>query len=313
MTAPRRSSLPLGLLALTLAACGGKEDPPQKAQPQAEPETKSPPPAVVEASTGAGTGGTTIADPFDTDGWAEGDTEVAATMGSVEAGTGDTGEPAAPPLFDGPCFVRWSKGPILRFKYDKDGGGGQLRIDGDNDGKSDVCARFWTKDQRTNKVSVDEGCDKSTEAIITPAYEEGTNVATATYTDKRGEADAKHEITLVTLPAFTGIAPGYPLYAPRDKVDLKLDEGRVTRATVKEPVEGPPIKVTLKYDDQGRVTRIDEDHEADGKVDRRFDYRYDEVGNVTGMTLTESDYSEGKRKQSKKSAKLGYSCWADQP
>ncbi|MEM9463029.1 MAG: hypothetical protein AAGF11_53300 [Myxococcota bacterium] len=320
MTA-RRPSPPLGLLgllgllatpALTLAACGGEQTPAPTEKKKPEVEAKpTPAPPAVSASTSGSTGGTTIEDPFATDGWVddETDTEGAATMGLPTA-TGDTGEEATTPVFAGPCFVRWSKGPILRFRYDDDGKGGRLWIDGDNNGKADVCARFWTKDDRTDKISVNEGCDKSTDAIITPTYEEGTNVATASYTDKRGETESSHEITLITLPAFTGIAPGYPLYAARDQVDLKLTKGQVTRATVKTPIEGPPVKVTLKYDGEGRVTRIDEDHEADGKVDRRFDYRYDEVGNVIGMTLTETDYSEGKRNKSKKKAKLGYSCWA---
>ncbi|MCA9708504.1 MAG: hypothetical protein KDK70_21825 [Myxococcales bacterium] len=301
----------LGLLALPLSACGRDEAPPKaEPKPESEPETKQAPPP--SDGTGGTTGGatTTGADPFANDDWAEDDTEAAATMG-IEPGTGDSGEAPTVPLYDGPCFVRWSKGPILRFKYDADGGGGQLRIDGDNDGTVDVCARFWTKDRRTHKVSVDEACDKSVDAIITPTYEEGLNLATASYTDKRGEAEVEHEITLITLPAFTGIAPGYPLYAKRDDVKLEHKDGRVTKATVKTPVEGPPVKVSLTYDGEGRVTRIDEDHEADGKVDRRFDYRYDDVGNVVGMTLTETVQSDGKRKKSKKTATLGYRCWAE--
>jgi len=313
MTAPRPSLL-LGLVALVTAACGNNDaDKPPEKTPTIEikGEAKVPTP-VAAGSTGGGTGGTTIIDPFATDGWAEDDTDGAATMGmGDESGTGGSGgEDAAPPLFDGPCFVRWSKGPILRFKYADDGGGGHLRIDGDNDGKSDVCARFWTKDDKTHKVTVDEGCDKSTDAIISPTYDTEINLATATYTDKRGESEAKHEITLIALPAFTGIAPGYPLYAKRDDIKLETKDGLVTKATIKTPIEGPPVKVTLKYDKDGRVTRIDEDHEADGKVDRRFDYRYDDVGNVAGMTLTETTTVDGKRKKSKKTAKLGYSCWS---
>ena len=116
---------------------------------------------------------------------------------------------------------------------------------------------------------------------------------------------------LHALPAFTGIAPGYPLYAAREQVKLEQKDDRVTKATVTEPIEGPPVRVTFKYDAQGRATRIDEDHGADGKIDRRFDYRYDDVGNVTGMTLTETDFSGGgKGKKRKKTAKLAYGCWA---
>jgi len=274
-------------------------------------------PPTPAGSTSGSAGSTTFVDPFASDdGWAEDDTEGVATvgmgvgMGEDTEGTGTGGEAAPPPVFDGPCYVRWSKGPVLRFRYQKDGSGGWLRIDGDNDGKNDVCARFWTKDDRTHKVTVDEGCDKSTDAIISPTYDDAANLATATYTDKHSDPETKHEITLITLPAFTGIAPGYPLYAARDDIELKITDGLVHKATVNKTIEGPAVKVSLRYDDENRVTRIDEDHGADGKVDRRYDYRYDEVGNVTGMTLTESDYSEGKRKKTKKKAKLGYGCWA---
>lgn len=318
MTAARPLLL-LGLVALGLPACG-KDDPApaQTTQEEAKPVPIVVPP--VDGTTGdGGTGGTTGADPFATEGWGEDEGDDVATVGEPEPETdgddtaGTAGEAAATPVYAGPCYVRWSGGPVLRFKYDADGGGGLLRIDGDNDGKSDVCARFWTKDQRTHKVTVDEGCNKSTEAIITPSYDDTANVATASYTVERGGEggkEGKHEITLVTLPAFTGIAPGYPLYAPRDDVQLDIEDGRVTKATVKKTIEGPAVKVTLKYDSQGRVTRIDEDHEANGKVDRRYDYRYDDVGNVTGITLTETTVVDGKRKKSKKTAKLGYACWA---
>ena len=47
------------------------------------------------------------------------------------------------------------------------------------------------------------------------------------------------------------------------------------------------------------------------KLDRRFDYRYDDVGYVTGITPTETDFSDGgKGKKTKKTAKLSYACWA---
>jgi RHS Repeat len=311
MTA-RRSLLSLGLVALGVipwgGGCGGPEQPPPeaKAADEGEPIPIVVPP--VAASTGDASSGGTIADPFDTEGWDEG----GETDGDATAGGETDGAANGPtPVYAGPCTVRWNGGPILRFKHDADGGGGLLRIDGDNDGRVDVCARFWNKDGRAHKITVDEACDKSTEATITPSYDPAANVATASYTDHRDGKDAKHEITLLTLPAFTGIAPGYPLYAPRADVELVVKDGRVTKASVAKPIEGPPVKVALKYDGQGRVTRIDEDHQADGKIDRRFDYRYDEVGNVTGMTLTETDFSDGgKGKKTKKTAKLAYGCWA---
>jgi hypothetical protein len=310
MTA-RRTLLSLGLVtlgSLCWSACGGNDEPPPaktKAEPEATPVPVVVPPLAAGSTGDTGTGGT--ADPFDTEGWDDGDETDGSTGGA------DTDGATATPVYAGPCTVRWSGGgPVLRFKHDADGKGGLLRIDGDNDGRNDVCARFWLADGKTNKVTVDQACDKSTDAVITPAYEAGQNVATATWTDQRAGKDGKHEITLLSLPAFTGVAPGYPLYAPKAKVKLEQKDGRVTKATVDEPVEGPPVKVTLKYDEQGRATRIDEDHGADGKLDRRFDYRYDDVGNVTGITLTETDFSGGgKGKKTKKTAKLSYACWAD--
>lgn len=318
MTA-RRTLLSLGLalgsLGSLLGACGGEAPPPAKTK--AEPEPTPTPivvPPVAAGSTGeTGTGGP--ADPFDTEGWDDGDGETEGDATGGDTAGGDTEGDAATPVYAGPCTVRWSGGgPVLRFKHDADGKGGLLRIDADNDGTNDVCARFWLADGKTNKVTVDQGCDKSTDAIITPTHEAGQNVATATWTDQRAGKDGKHEITLLSLPAFTGVAPGYPLYAPKAKVELQQKDGRVTQAVVEEPIEGPPIKVKLQYDDQGRATRIDEDHGNDGKIDRRFEYKYDDVGNVTGITLTETDFSGGgKGKKSKKTAKLSYACWATKP
>jgi len=308
MTARRTLLSLVALGSLAWSGCGGDEAPPP-AKTKAEPEV-TPAPVVVPPVAASSTGDTDTggADPFDTEGWDDGD----ETDGDTTDGGSDTDGGAATPVYAGPCTVRWSGGgPVLRFKHDADGSGGLLRIDGDNDGHNDVCARFWLKDGKTNKVTVDQACDKSNDATITPTYEAGQNVATASWADHRTAEGGKHEITLLSLPAFTGVAPGYPLYAPKAKVKLEQKDGRVTKATVEEPVEGPPVKVTLKYDDQGRATRIDEDHAADGKIDRRFDYRYDDVGNVTGITLTETDFSGGgKGKKTKKTAKLSYACWA---
>lgn len=314
MTARRTLLSLLALGSLAWSGCGGDEAPPP-AKTKTEPEA-APTPVVVPPTAAGSTGDTTggPADPFDTEGWDDGDETDGDTTGGDATG-GDTDGGAATPVYPGPCTVRWSGGgPVLRFKHDADGKGGLLRIDGDNDGRNDVCARFWLADGKTNKVTVDQACDKSTDATITPTYEAGQNVATATWTDQRAGKDGKHEITLLSLPAFTGVAPGYPLYAPKAKVKLEQKDGRVTKATVAEPVEGPPVKVTFKYDDKGRATRIDEDHGADGKLDRRFDYRYDDVGNVTGITLTETDFSGGgKGKKTKKTAKISYACWAAKP
>lgn len=315
MTA-RRTLLSLGLALGSLcgSACGGDpppSEPEKKAEPEATPAPIVVPPAAAGSAGDTGTGGTGD-DPFDTEGWGDDGETDGETDGDATTGGETPDDAAATPVHPGPCTVRWSGGgPILRFKHEADGSGGLLRIDGDNDGTNDVCARFWLQDGKTHKVTVDQGCDKSTDATITPTYEADQNVATASWTDQREGKGGTHEITLLTLPAFTGVTPGYPLYAPKAKVKLEQKDGRVTRATVKEPVEGPPVRVTLKYDAQGRATRIDEDRGVDGKIDLRFDYRYDDVGNVTGITLTDTDFSDGgKGKKTKKTAKLSYTCWA---
>src|SRR5690606_36275463 len=125
MTAAARPLLLLGLVALGLSACG-KDDPP----PPADTKQDEPPvPVVVPPAAGStgdhqGTGGSTAADPFATDGWAD-DTDGAATVGMDAPdtdGSPDTdGEAAATPVYAGPCWVRWSGGPVLRFKYEADG------------------------------------------------------------------------------------------------------------------------------------------------------------------------------------------------
>jgi hypothetical protein len=303
---PRRLALALALLSPAVA-CGDDSPPPAGKQPRDTPtKVDLPEPPAGGSSTGAAAGGTT--EWFEGDsGWEEADESGGGSGGdSGDDGTptADTGADApAPPRYLGPCAVSWSKAARLRFKYDDDAGGGSVRIDADRDGKSDVCATFEFADGKTTLVAVDEGCDKKTELTIAPQYEEGSNVATATYK----EDGAQHEITLVSLPSFSGVAPGYPLYAAKKDIKLSVRTGLVRTATVKKPTDGPPVKVTFTYDKEQRIQRISEDADLDGTVDRKFDYRYDAAGNVKGVTLTMGPKGE----QTKSTAAFSYACWKE--
>jgi hypothetical protein len=216
-----------------------------------------------------------------------------------EDGTGETEAPAEP--WPGPCAIRWSSGTQVRFEYAEDRSKGSVRIDLDGDRRSDVCGRFELRDGRTTKVEVDEGCNKTFDLEIVPTYDAKANLATARYSSG-GETKT---LTLITMPSFGGLDPGYPLHAARKDIDLKVTRGLVRSALVKAPHAGPPTKVTLTYDKAGRLTRLDEDQDDDGSVDRRFNYTYDDVGNVTRITFR---FGEGDDEQ-KGNARLDYACW----
>jgi YD repeat-containing protein len=216
----------------------------------------------------------------------------------AEAETGEAG-PTEP--WPGPCAIRWSSGTQVRFAYDDDRSKGTVRIDLDGDGKSDVCGRFELADGRTTKVEVDEGCNRTFDLRIEPEYDAKANLATARYTTG-GETKP---ITLVTMPSFGGLDPGYPLQAARKDVELKIAGGLVRSARVKAPHAGPPVRLTLSYDRNGRLTRLDEDQNEDGTIDRRFNYTYDALGNVTRITFR---FGEGDDER-KGNARLDYRCW----
>jgi hypothetical protein len=304
-------ALGLATLACVGLACGGDERPPDpKAAPAgAEDGTPAPLPTPPEPADG----GTTAAalDEGDWGAFEEEGSAGAATEGPAEGGDATGGEaPAAAAVrHPGPCSVSWSGAARLRFTWNDEATGGSVRIDGDRDGKSDVCATFTSADGRTTNVKVDDGCDKKFEGEFVPTYEEGTNLATAVYTDDKDGTKTKRDLTLVALPSFVGVAPGYPLWAAKADVKLKSKKGLVSSATVKTPTEGPPVAVTFTYDADGRISRVKEDFEADGSVDRQFDYKYDDAGNVTRVTLKMVPEGGGSLK-TRSTASLDYKCWA---
>jgi hypothetical protein len=223
-----------------------------------------------------------------------------------DLGTEPPPPPAAEP-YPGPCKVRWIEGPILRFSYDKDET--TLRIDLDGDGKADLCSRSKRADGRLTHISVDEGCNRKVDFKLAPRYEDGANLATASYTAQSGGSKVKRALTLVTLPVYAGMPGGYPLHAPREAIEIELSDGRVVAATVTKPEEGPPLKVTFDYDQEGRLERLEEDYDLDGAIDRRFAFKYDDVGNVEQMR-----YVMGRGEGAKKGfARLDYRCWNDAP
>jgi len=288
------------VLGLSCAAmsCGGDDAP-----PPAKTETTAPAPTptpIEPAATGTDEG--PREDPLATGGWDEADTDGDALPPPTPV------EDTAP--FPGPCKVTWKDGPTLRFSYtDK---GGTVRIDADADGKADTCGKFERKDGHTTKVWIDLGCDKKTDSQIVPASpaEGDPNVLSAEVTTYVDGKPSKRPITLLAIPGFPGLEPGYPLEVARKDAKLKVADGQVTRVDVPEGDAGPATRIDVVYDKDKRVKTLKEDVGADGKVDRKFDYKYDERGNVTKISavLTAVD-DAGKTVTKKPTAKLDYACW----
>jgi len=296
------------------SACGGEPPAPEKnpapaakAKPEPLPagDTATPP----SGSTGAAAG--TAADPFaDDDGWeTESDALTSDDSGGDDTGGDDTGgaetgaaAPPPPTGHPGPCTITWSTGTKVTFAYDGETSG-SMKVDADNDGKPDVCGSFTLKDGKPTKISVDDGCDKKVSLEIKPKYLADQNLATATVVDTATKK--KSSLTLVTLPSFTGVIPGYPLQAAKKKIGLTSRSGLVRTAHVKKPSEGPVLKASFFYDKAGRIKAVKEDFNADGTTDQRYDYRYDADGNINRIRLTQTSGEE----VVKASAKLDYSCW----
>jgi hypothetical protein len=230
--------------------------------------------------------------------------DAADTDGDTDGDEAEARAEAPPEAWPGPCAIRWSSGTQVRFEYAEDRSSGTVRIDRDGDRKSDICGRFELREGRTSKVEIDEGCNKKIDLEIVPEYDAKANLATAQYIPRGGEGETK-TMTLITMPSFGGLDPGYPLQAARKDVELKVTRGLVRSARVKAPHAGPPTKVTLTYDKAGRLSRLDEDVDDDGTIDRRFNYTYDEVGNVTRITFR---FGSGDTEQ-KGNARLDYGCW----
>jgi hypothetical protein len=271
----------------------------------------TPPPAKVPPPSASASAGDTDAAPpaakLDVgpeEIWADTDDAIPDEGDTEHPGDDGGEEPAAEPTaFPGPCTVKWSTGSVLRFTYDQ--GKGTVRVDEDGNGKVETCASFELDGEHTSKLQIDEGCNKKFETTIEPTYDGKTNVATATVKTGKDES----EVTLVILPGYVGLTPGYLLQAPKSKVKLKSSKGRVRSASVAKPAEGPAMSVTFTYTKEGRVRAIKEDIGADGTVDRELGYRYDELGNATrlSVTLKNGDAEE------KGTARLSYSCHQPPP
>lgn len=206
--------------------------------------------------------------------------------------------PHAEVAHPGPCKVTWSTGAKLTFTYEGDGG--TVKVDADGKGKPEACGAFTIAEGKTIKVDIDEGCDDSVENTIEPTYDAKANVATATFTD----GDKARDVTLIEVAGFTGLTPGYPIYAKRKDANVYVRGGLARKATVKKPWQGPAMTVTFGYNKAGQLERIKEDHDSDGTTDRRLDYRYDDQGNVIAMAVT---LGSGDTVQ-KGRANLDYSC-----
>jgi hypothetical protein len=224
---------------------------------------------------------------------------TAATVATSTSTPTSTSTSSAKP-FRGPCQIVWSDGAKLRFRY-KDTSGSVV-VDGDGDGQSDVCSRFRLADGRTRSVTIDIGCDRTTDITIRPRYADDANLAEATYTVTDGDEKKRRRVTLVTMPSFAGLDPGYPIPASRRRAGLEIEDGLVRGAHVESPSDGSAeLAVRFAYDQSGRIERVTEDIGKDGTIDRSYTYRYDDTGNVIRISATAGDV--------KRSARIDYSCW----
>ncbi len=293
-------ALALALFGLTTLACGD-----DKGAPQSDPTT-----AADSKPDAPETAGAPEADKPDVGGvaaeggeWQESGGEGVEQI-DPEVAAIDPDEPLpeevphAEAAYPGPCKVTWSTGAKLTFVYEGDGG--TVKVDSDGNGKPDACGTFTIVDGKTTKVDIDDGCNDSVESTIEPAYDAKSNVATATFDD----GGKSRDITMIEVAGFTGLTPGYPLYAKRKDADVYLRQGMARKATVKKPWQGEPMTVTFGYSKAGQLERIKEDHGSDGSTDRRLDYRYDDQGNVIAMSVT---LGNGDTVQQGR-AKLDYSC-----
>ncbi len=315
--AARLLALSSGLaLAPGLAACGDEAAPPAAEKPRdAAPPTPAaqPSPPVADADGEPDPGGQDSAEDGQDDGaWEEPGEDSAETADAPDApdtaGEADSPEggdeeiPVTTTAYPGPCKITWSTGAKLTFEYSESGG--KVRTDIEGDGKVDTCGSFVFSDGRTSSVAIDESCDGSVETTIEPSYDDKSNVATASFTQLEGGKKVRRDVTLVEVAGFTGLTPGYPLYAKRKDASVYVRKGLARSAKVKKPWEGVEMKVSFGYDSKDRLLRIKEDHGADGSTDRRFDYRYDDMGNVIAMSVT---LGSGDTVQ-KGRAKLDYRC-----
>jgi hypothetical protein len=258
-------------------ACGDPKDPPKA-------ETTASAPLPVDA-TAASTPGATP----DTAGVPAGESSAGVPVAQPPADLGGSDDPAR-----GPCRIRWADGRSLRFTWTQDGG--SLALDGDGDGRRDTCATFKSEGDRISYLRVDEGCDRSTEATLrmdAPGAR-ATNLATGKLT--RGSETSS--VSLVWLPAFAGVLPGYLL--PGRKKELRIDEseGLVRRVTSRAGGGRPARRISFTYDGSGRISAILEDEGADGSAELQQQYLWNDDGRLDqivakrpdGTTLGHVDY-----------------------
>lgn len=282
-------------------ACGGSSEKTDEAR-----GNDAPGPAEVErtedraATTDLPSATSTTAESTTTGTEAPPDTDAAP----IDA-TDDGAEPPSPPTFVGPCSVRWSNGANLQLAYEARSAA--VRLDENDDGKTDHCARIELDGARIASLEMDPGCSGKSKYTLSPTYDAETNIAVADYTEREGGKSRSRSITIVTLPSFVGLEPGYTLYAKRSSIKFVMRQGRVHSARVRKPFIGPALEAKFTYDDAGRIKTIAEDFESDGSVDRKLDYGYDERGRITRMEVTYGPQAIPE----KNSARLDYGCWDD--
>ena len=220
----------------------------------------------------------------------------------------DIEEPITPALVKhtGPCVVRWSHGPVLRFEYGTDQV--KVRLDEDRDGKPDACGTTWLEQAKAKRTEMDRGCDGSAESIVEPGKADPkSNAIGAHVTSVDGDDRTTTEVTLITIPSFGGLEPGYIIPVERKRVKLKVVDRLVRRAEVKPTVGGagrPEIAVDFSYE-QDRLVRVREQlasGQADDATTRKFDYRYDDKGNIVSVKYEITSGRTGR-------AVVDYACW----
>jgi hypothetical protein len=92
--------------------------------------------------------------------------------------------------------------------------------------------------------------------------------------------------------------------ARRSAVRIAQKDGLVQTAEVRKPASGKPIKVRFHYAQDGRVTKIEEDLDIDGRIDHEFIYNRSEAGTLTSITRKVSSPQPQRH-----TARIDYGCW----
>ncbi len=197
--------------------------------------------------------------------------------------------------FRGPCTIKWSDGRTLEFKYTE--AGGSVNVDLDGDGKRDTCGTYKTENGRPTYLRLDEGCDRETDGTLRLKYQEGSSLASGTMTRE----DETTRMTIIPLPSFGGVVPGYTLPGRARNLKIEEKDGKIQTVTVKKGAGRPAKRVQFSYDEQGRISGITEDVGTDGSVEMQFTYVYDPAGNVSSIRSLAG--------KTEATATLTYDCW----